>query len=163
LESINYRENISAIDIGFGAGFPLIELAMRLGEGSIIYGIDPWKAAIERALEKISFYGIPNITLIEGVAESIPLENDSIDLIVSNNGINNVGNIDQVLGECSRILKKDGQYIRLAFLSSWKTFLPENRLEEIFDKIETRMNEAAGKAQGVTLTVPFAVIDAIKI
>jgi hypothetical protein len=54
-------------------------------------------------------------------------------------------------------------FIRLAFLSSWKTFLPENKLEGIFDKFETRMNEASGKAQGVTLTVPFVVIDAIKI
>ena len=244
LESINYRENISAIDIGFGAGFPLIELAMRLGEGSVIYGIDPWKAAVKRVREKISYYGISNIRLIEGVAESIPLENDSIDLIVSNNGINNVGNIDRVFNECARILKKDGQFvltmnlnktmiefysqleqvlnemnlkkeiglmhrhiyekrrpieevtallekyrfevrnliqdqfsykftngtsmlnhrfIRLAFLSSWKTFLPKNKLEVIFDKIETRMNEASEKTGGVTLTIPFAVIDAIKI
>ena len=244
LETINYRENISALDIGFGTGFPLIELAMRLGVGSMIYGIDPWSAAIKRVQEKIHYFGISNIRLIEGTAEAIPLENDSIDLIVSNNGINNVENLDQVLHECSRILKKDGQFvltmnlnrtmiefyslleqvlnemnlrneiewmhhhinekrrtieemktllknhkfeiwdltqdqfsykfsngssmlnhrfIQLAFLSAWKTFLPGNELEEIFDKIETRMNESSKKTEGVSLTIPFAVINAIKI
>ena len=39
LEFINYKLNISALDIGFGTGFPLTELAMRLGESSIVYGI----------------------------------------------------------------------------------------------------------------------------
>jgi SAM-dependent methyltransferase len=139
LEKINYRENINALDIGCGAGFPLIELAMRLGEGSVIYGMDPLKSAIKRTREKINFYGISNIRLIEGVAESIPLK--------FTNGTSMLNH----------------WFIKLAFLSAWKTFLPEDKLEHIFDTIENRMNESSGKTGGVTLTIPFAVIDAVKV
>ena len=42
LEGIKYKKGIKAEDIGFGAEFPLTEIAMRLGKDSIIYGIDPW-------------------------------------------------------------------------------------------------------------------------
>ena len=45
LDYIDYRKNITALDIGFGTGFPLTEIALRLGESSVIYGIDPWKDA----------------------------------------------------------------------------------------------------------------------
>src|SRR5690554_8233292 len=49
LEGIKYKKGIKAVDIGFGAGFPLTEIAMRLGKDSIIYGIDPWEAGVDRA------------------------------------------------------------------------------------------------------------------
>lgn len=112
LDYVDYRPNISVLDIGSGTGFPLTELAMRLGESSTVFGIDPWKEAIERANKKICHYGIKNIKLIEGFAESLPLENGSIDLITSNNGINNVKDIDKVLSECSRVIKKGGQFVQ---------------------------------------------------
>jgi len=111
LDKLRLRKNITILDIGFGAGFPLTELAMRYGETCIIYGIDPWKAAIKRALKKIEFYGIKNIKIIDGVAEDVPLDNSSVDLIVSNNGLNNVDDLDKALSECSRIIKNDGQFI----------------------------------------------------
>jgi arsenite methyltransferase len=112
LDSVNYKPAITALDIGFGTGFPLTELAMRLGEGSTVYGIDPWKEVIKRVNRKIEYYGITNIKIIEGVAESIPLQNDSVDLIVSNNGINNVSDMDRVFSECSRIIKPGGQFVQ---------------------------------------------------
>jgi ubiquinone/menaquinone biosynthesis C-methylase UbiE len=112
LEAVEYKPDITALDIGFGSGFPLTELAMRLGSRSIVYGIDPWKELVERARVKIGCYGIFNIRIIEGVAESIPLSNHSVDLITSNNGINNVRDIDKVLSECARILKPGGQFLQ---------------------------------------------------
>lgn len=78
----------------------------------MVYGIDPWKDTFERVHKKLEYYGIKNITIIEGVAESIPLDNNSIDLITSNNGINNVKDIDMVLSECSRVIKRGGQFIQ---------------------------------------------------
>ena len=111
LEYIDYKTNITAIDIGFGTGFPLTEIALRLGDSSTVYGIDPWKDAFQRVNKKLDYYGLTNVKIIEGVAESIPLDDDSIDLITSNNGINNVTDIPKVLSECSRIIKKGGQFI----------------------------------------------------
>ncbi|HLO60622.1 MAG TPA: class I SAM-dependent methyltransferase [Bacteroidales bacterium] len=111
LEKVNYRKSITALDIGFGAGFPLVELAERLGNSSRVYGIDPWKDASAKVNRKSGYFGINSITLIEGVAESIPLEKDSVDLIVSNNGINNVSDINKVFSECARVLKDSGQFV----------------------------------------------------
>lgn len=111
LEIVEYKKNITALDIGFGTGFPLTELAIRLGDSSLVYGIDPWKEAIELAKEKIDCYGITNIKIIEGVAESILLADNSVNLITSNNGINNVSDMPKVLSECSRILKPGGQFV----------------------------------------------------
>jgi ubiquinone/menaquinone biosynthesis C-methylase UbiE len=240
LDFIDYKQNISAIDIGFGTGFPLTEIALRLGESSTVYGIDPWSDAIVRAKKKIEYYRITNIKIFEGVAESIPLKDNSVDLIVSNNGINNVNDINQVILECSRIIKSGGQFvqtmnldksmfefygqlekvlsdlamnkeielmkqhiyekrrpldemismvqkygfmiknlehdqfnyifsngtamlnhyfIRLAFMDSWIKILPKNRLEQIFDTIEMRLNEQAKKLGGIKLTIPFVLIN----
>ena len=53
-------------------------------------------------------------------------------------------------------------FIRLAFMDSWIKILPENRLEQIFDTIETQLNEQANKLGGIKLTIPFVLINAIK-
>lgn len=111
LKFIDYKKNITALDIGFGTGFPLTELALRLGESSVVYGIDPWTEAGVRAKKKIAYFGIDNIKILNGHAESIPLEDNSVDLITSNNGINNVNDLDKVLSECSRIMKPGGQFV----------------------------------------------------
>jgi ubiquinone/menaquinone biosynthesis C-methylase UbiE len=103
LDYIDYRPNISAIDIGFGTGFPLIEIALRLGNNSTVYGIDPWKECVERTRLKIDFYGIENIKIIEDIAESIPLKNNFLDLITSNNCINNVESIEKA---CLNFMKQ---------------------------------------------------------
>ena len=89
LELIDYKPNIIAVDLGFGNGFPLIEMAMRLGSSSTVYGIEIWKEAFETVKEKIAFYGISNVKLIESSIETIPLDNNSVNLITSNNCINN--------------------------------------------------------------------------
>lgn len=111
LEAVRYRQDMSVLDIGFGTGFPLLELAMRLGDGSRIFGIDPWTAAVERTRAKMIRYGIDNVKLIIGRGEEIPLPDASVDLIVSNNGINNVDDLDRVLAECSRVSKAGAQFL----------------------------------------------------
>lgn len=118
LDSINIKKNMNVLDIGFGAGFPLTELAMRLGDSSKVYGIDCWEAAIKRAEKKIDFYGIKNIEIICGVAEDMPLDDNSIDLITSNNGINNVSDLHKSLSECARVMKQGGQFVQTMNLNS---------------------------------------------
>jgi ubiquinone/menaquinone biosynthesis C-methylase UbiE len=111
LERINYKKNITALDIGSGLGFPLLEVAMRLGNSCKIYGIDPWEAAIERISKKVKIYGITNVEIINGVAEEIPLPDNSVDLIFSNNGLNNVNDLKAVLEECCRISNAGAQLV----------------------------------------------------
>jgi ubiquinone/menaquinone biosynthesis C-methylase UbiE len=109
LDTIKLKPNINALDIGCGLGFPLIEVAQRLGASSKVYGIDPWEAAIDRINLKIKTYDIKNVEAIEGVAETLPFENNFFDLIVSNNGINNVEDIKLSLAECFRVSKPNAQ------------------------------------------------------
>ncbi len=243
LDKIVYKPGITALDIGFGAGFPLIELAQRLGESSTVHGIDPWQDAIRRVQKKISYFGISNIKIMEGHAESIPLEDHSVDLIVSNNGINNVRDMGKFFSECSRIIRTGGQFvqtlnldksmvefyseleavlaemrlnreidlmrqhiyekrrpldeiismmrrnniilkdlehdqfcykftngsamlnhyfIRLAFMDSWKKLLPADKIESVFEQVELRLNEQSRLLGGMKLSIPFALINAIK-
>ena len=111
LEKIRYRKGITALDIGPGLGFPLLEVAMRLGNTCKLYGIDPWETAIERIKTKIKVCGINNVEVITGIAEKIPLVDNSVDLIFSNNGLNNVNDIKAVLNECRRITKIGSQFV----------------------------------------------------
>ena len=243
LNHIDYKSNIVAVDLGFGTGFPLIEMAMRLGNNSMVYGIEIWKEAFEIVNEKISYCDIENIKLIEGDIESIPLDKNSVDLITSNNCLNNVQNINKVLAECSRILKRNGQFvqtmnldktmfefynimehtllelnlrkeielmynhieqkrpsvdkiikpmrndftikeieydqfdykftngtamlnhhfIKVAFMEKCVKLLPEDRVEEIFKIIETKLNKQAEEFGGIKLSIPFVVINSVKI
>src|SRR5262245_48746154 len=89
LKYLELRKGMTVVDVGCGTGFPLFELAGRLGEGTKLYGVDPWQNAMKRAKKKLRQYGYRNIELIESTAENIPLENNSVDLITSNLGINN--------------------------------------------------------------------------
>ena len=243
IDKVILRKGIKALDIGFGVGFPLTELAMRLGNSCKVYGIDPWTAAIKRTGKKLVVYGIENVEILEGVAENIPLPSVSVDLIVSNNGINNVEDLEKVLSECSRIMKTGGQFvltmnlnntmlefydileivlqesdmkaeikkmnqqiykkrkpldeflkllekhgftikdvdhdqfeykfvdgttllnhyfIRLAFLNGWKSIIPIDKQEFIFNEIEKRMNEKAQTDGFFRLSIPFVVIDCNK-
>jgi arsenite methyltransferase len=111
LDNIRYKKGIRALNIGFGTGFPLIEIAKRLGNSSVVYGLDPWKAAIEKCRQKIKTTGLSNIKLYEGVAEEMPFENDYFDLITSNNGLNNVQDLKRSLSECGRVAKTGAQFV----------------------------------------------------
>lgn len=111
LNQIDFKDKINVLDIGFGTGFPLVEISQRLGAGSMVYGIDPWEPSHIRTRQKIKFYGLSNVKIIKGVAEKIPLKDNSIDLIVSNNGVNNVTDIIKVFSECRRICRKNAQFI----------------------------------------------------
>lgn len=133
LDTIKLRPNITALDIGFGLGFPLLEIAQRLGNSSKVYGIDPWKVAIERTRTKINILGIKNVKLIEGIAENIPLPDNLVDLIVSNNGINNVQNLEKVMNECKRIANKSAQFVSTVNLD--KTMI------EFYDELEKVLSE----------------------
>ena len=133
LDTIKLKPNCFALDIGCGLGFPMIELAFRLGSTGKVFGIDLWKRAIERVNLKIKILNIKNTEVVEGVAERLPFEDKYFDLIVSNNGLNNVEDLKISLYECSRVSKPGAQLVI--------TFNLENTMMEFYIVFEEVMRE----------------------
>ena len=144
LNVINIEHNMKVLDVGCGLGFPLIEIAERLGETSEVFGIDPWDGAIERVRLKIRKHDLDNVKVIKGVAEKLPFDNSYFDLVVSNNGINNVQDIDASLHECGRVCKPGGQFVitlnldetMIEFYNVFKDVLRENNMIAEVDKMQ---------------------------
>lgn len=105
LEHVPMKAGQSVLDVGAGTGFLAIELAERCGPTAQIYAVDPWTAALERLKKKIHQRRLSNIRVLELDAASLPIESNSIDVIVSNLGINNFADPNAVMRSCNRVAK----------------------------------------------------------
>lgn len=130
LDTIKYKNSITALDIGSGNGFPVVEIASRLGNSCKVYGIDPWEEANVRTEQKIQGWSISNLSIIKGKAEELPFTDNYFDLITSNNGINNVQDEAKVWSEISRVSKHGSQFV-------FTLNLPESMIEfyNVFIKV----------------------------
>lgn len=155
-----YRSKMNVLDIGCGTGFPLIELANRLGESCRVYGIDPDRSLIERIKLKIQVQNLINAIVIDGKAEDLPFENDFFHVIVSNNGINNVENPEAVLVECYRVSRSGAQLIitvnlpgtMVEFYTVFEETLKEQGKLKKIEKMKAHINKQR-KALDVTTSM----------
>jgi ubiquinone/menaquinone biosynthesis C-methylase UbiE len=108
---LEIRGDVKVLDLGFGTGFPLFELAHTFGRTSHITGLDMWKEGIERARLKQRVHKLPNVQIVEGDGAKQPFEDETFDLIVSNLGINNFSAPAQVLAECFRVARPLAQIV----------------------------------------------------
>jgi len=53
-------------------------------------------------------------------------------------------------------------FIRLGFMGSWIGILPGEKAVQIFDEVESRLNEQARILGGIKLSVPFVMLNAMK-
>jgi arsenite methyltransferase len=107
LEHVGLRPGMTILDVGAGTGFMTIELAQRCGSDAKVIAVDPWEAAMKRLIRKLDHLGIQNVrTVLQDVAR-IDLPDESVDLIVSNLGINNFENPEAALRSCFRVAKPD--------------------------------------------------------
>lgn len=111
LETIRLRPGLRALDVGPGAGFPGLEIAQRLGPAGQVFGVDPWGTALRRARAKLRRWEVANLHLVEGRAEELPFPDRSFDLVVSNNGTNNVDDEDRVFAEIGRVARPGAQLV----------------------------------------------------
>ncbi len=120
---------MQVLDVGCGTGFPLFELAQRLGSISRVYGLDLWKAALNRAKRKAQLWNVRNAELGQGDATVMPFRNGQFDLIVSNLGLNNFNDPEAVLAECRRVSKPSAKVVlttNLESVSRWGQAAPIN-------------------------------------
>jgi arsenite methyltransferase len=111
LDAVVYRPNLKVLDVGSGLGFPALELAQRLGTGSRVYTLDPWEAAGLRLTFKARQMGLTNVTVVKGTAETMEFDDACFDLITSNNGLNNVQDIEAAWRQCHRVAKPGAQMV----------------------------------------------------
>lgn len=105
LEHIALRSGMTILDVGAGTGLLSIELGQRCGAGCKVIAVDPWQAAMDRMTRKLDQLGLKNVRLLVEDVSKIDLPDSSVDLIVSNLGINNFDQPETALHSCFRVAK----------------------------------------------------------
>src|SRR3954465_15851168 len=92
-------EGATVLDLGCGAGTDLLIAAQMVGPEGRVIGVDMTPAMLDRARESAAAMGLANVDLHESLIESLPAEDASIDVVISNGVIDLVPNKEAVLGE----------------------------------------------------------------
>jgi len=97
------------LDIGCGAGFDSLIAARQVGERGRVISVDMTPAMLDKAAAGAREAGIANIEFREGLAEALPVEGASIDVVISNAVINLCPDKMAVMQEVNRVLKPNGR------------------------------------------------------
>lgn len=97
------------LDLGSGAGFDSILAAQQVGPSGKVIGVDMTPAMLDKARANAAAVGLDNIEFQQAFIEELPLEDGSIDVIISNGVINLSLNKDPVFAEAFRVLKPGGR------------------------------------------------------
>lgn len=100
----------TVLDLGSGGGIDVLLSARRVGPAGKAYGLDMTDEMLSLARENQSKAGVTNVEFLKGEIESIPLPDNSVDVIISNCVINLSGDKDSVLREAFRVLKPGGRF-----------------------------------------------------
>jgi SAM-dependent methyltransferase len=97
------------LDLGCGAGTDLLIAAQMVGPEGRAIGIDMTPTMLERARESATEMGLENVELHQGLIESLPLPDESVDVVISNGVIDLVPEKDAVFAEIDRVLRPGGR------------------------------------------------------
>ncbi|HLN53454.1 MAG TPA: arsenite methyltransferase [Lentimicrobium sp.] len=98
------------LDLGSGAGNDCFVARAIVGEKGKVTGIDFTDAMLVKARENAAKLGYSNVEFIKGDIENMPLENNLVDVIVSNCVLNLVPDKDKAFSEMMRVLKPGGHF-----------------------------------------------------
>jgi SAM-dependent methyltransferase len=97
------------LDLGCGAGTDLLIAAQMTGAGGQAIGVDMTPAMLEQARASAAQIGVANVKLRESLIESLPVEDASVDVVISNGVIDLVPDKDAVFDEIDRALRPGGR------------------------------------------------------
>jgi arsenite methyltransferase len=101
----------TVVDLGSGGGIDVFLAAQKVGPAGKVIGVDMTDAMIQRAKDLAVEYGYANVEFKLGDIEALPLDDGSIDVIISNCVINLSPDKDQVFREAYRVLKPTGRLL----------------------------------------------------
>jgi SAM-dependent methyltransferase len=99
----------TVLDLGCGAGTDLLVAAQMVGPEGHAIGVDMTPAMLDRARDGAAAMGLANVELHESLIESLPVEDASVDVLISNGVIDLVPDKDAVFAEIDRVLRPGGR------------------------------------------------------
>jgi len=127
------REGEHVLDLGSGVGIDCFVASKIAGPSGRVTGVDMTDEMLERAegyrAQVTSTLGFDNIEFRKGLIESIPLPDDSVDVVLSNCVVNLSPNKQDVFAEIKRVLKSGGRIV-IADIVSDREILPEHQADK---------------------------------
>jgi len=99
----------TVVDIGSGAGMDLMLAARRVGPTGRAIGVDMTPAMIERARASARAAGLDNLEIRQGDAQALPIDDASVDVVISNGVLNLTTDKLEAFGEIWRVLRPGGR------------------------------------------------------
>ena len=104
------HEGETVLDLGSGAGADVLISARRVGENGKAIGLDMTDEMLELARANATEAGVDNVEFLKGYMEDIPLDDNTVDVVISNCVINLAADKRQVLAEAARVLRPGGRF-----------------------------------------------------
>jgi SAM-dependent methyltransferase len=103
------RAGDTVVDIGAGSGLDTFLAARAVGSSGRVVAIDMTPAMLERGRENAALTGLRQVEYREGLAEALPVEDASVDVVISNGVINLTPDKRAVFREAFRVLESGGR------------------------------------------------------
>jgi len=103
------RRGDVVLDLGSGAGMDCFIASRKVGKSGKVIGVDMTDEMVKRSRSLAKKYGYSNVEFRLGDIEDLPVDDDSIDVIISNCVINLAPDKDKVFREARRVLRDGGR------------------------------------------------------
>lgn len=111
LELAHLQRGETVLDLGSGGGLDCFFAARLVGETGHVIGVDMTPDMLKLANENKQKIGLQNVEFRHGYLEALPLDDASVDVIISNCVINLSADKDTVFREAYRVLKPQGRVV----------------------------------------------------
>jgi SAM-dependent methyltransferase len=104
------REGETVLDLGSGAGADVLISARRVAPTGKAIGLDMTDEMLALARANAAVAGVQNVEFLKGYLEQMPLDDASVDVVISNCVINLSGDKPKVIAEAARVLRPGGRF-----------------------------------------------------